>query len=99
MPPQKQKVHLVGPLANGLAAGSMIEIMPRNDVPRNNRGSHDPGHSHLAWCVTDFDAGLAHLKAAGVKLLGETVEAIGGGRIISFEDCEGNMIQIVERKG
>ena len=26
------------------------------------------------------------------------LEALGGGRIISFADCEGNMMQIVERK-
>jgi len=97
-PPQKQKVYLIGPPGgNGLTAGSMLEVMPRNDNPRNNRASHDPGHSHTAWHVTNFDAALAHLKANNVKFMSEVIKAIGGGRIISFEDCEGNMTQIMER--
>lgn len=97
-PPQKQKVYLIGPAADGLAGGSMIEVMPRNDVPRHKRGSHDPGLSHIAWAVRDFDGVYAHLKAQGVRWLGEVVEAVGGGRLASFEDNEGNMLQIVERR-
>jgi len=101
-PPQTQRVYLVGPPAasgaQGVAAGSMLEIMPRNGTPRHNRNSHEPGHSHIAWRVADFDAAHAHLKACQVTFLSDVIQAIGGGRIISFEDCEGNMIQIVERK-
>ncbi|HVS73590.1 MAG TPA: VOC family protein [Phycisphaerae bacterium] len=99
-PPQKQKVYLIGPAgaSGGLAQGYMIEVMPRNETPRHNRNSHEPGLSHAAWCVENFDEALAHLKANGVKFLSEVIPAIGGGRIVSFEDCEGNMTQIVERK-
>ena len=97
-PPQKQKVYLIGPAgAPGLAQGHMIEVMPKNDTPRHQRNSHEPGLSHAAWCVADFDAALAHLKEHDVKFLSEVITAIGGGRIVSFEDCEGNMTQIVER--
>jgi len=98
-PPQKQKVYLIGPPAvDGVHAGMMIEVMPRNDTPRHNRNSHEPGLSHAAWYVENFDEALAHLKACGVKFMGDIVQAIGGGRLISFEDCEGNLMQIVERK-
>ncbi len=112
--PQTQKVYLIGPpppplltektnesstrVMLGLRQGWMIEVMPRNDSPRHARNSHEPGLSHGAWCVADFDEGLAHLRACNVKFLGEIVQAVGGGRIISFQDCEGNMMQIVERK-
>jgi glyoxylase I family protein len=101
-PPQTQKVFLVGLPAKGrgggIPQGMMIEVMPRNDTPRHERNSHEPGLSHVAWYVADFDAGLAHLRACGVKLLGDAIQAVGGGRIVSFLDCEGNMMQIVERR-
>jgi catechol 2,3-dioxygenase-like lactoylglutathione lyase family enzyme len=104
-PPQTQKVFLIGPPtanggkgAQGIHQGMMIEVMPRNDSPRAERKSHDPGLSHAAWYVADFDAALAHLKACEVKFLSDVIQAIGGGRIISFLDNEGNMMQIVERK-
>ncbi len=104
-PPQTQKVYMIGPPAangsagpEGIMQGTMIEVMPRNDTPRHNRNSHEPGISHVAWYVKDFDATLAHLREHKVKFLSEIIPAIAGGRIISFEDCEGNMTQIVERK-
>jgi catechol 2,3-dioxygenase-like lactoylglutathione lyase family enzyme len=102
-PPQTQKVFMIGPPKTPAEAGkwhqqgSMIEVMPRNDTPRHERNSHEPGLSHIAWFVRDFDAALAHLRAQKVQFLSEVVEPIGGGRLISFSDCEGNMLQIVER--
>jgi catechol 2,3-dioxygenase-like lactoylglutathione lyase family enzyme len=98
-PPQTQKVYLVGPAgAGGLGAGMMLEIMPRNQTPRHARNSHEPGLSHLAFVVADFDAALAHLRQEKVALLGAIVTAVGGGRLVSFSDLEGNMMQIVERR-
>jgi glyoxylase I family protein len=102
-PPQTQKVFMIGPSvkggpAEGLHQGSMIEVMPRNETPRHDRNSHEPGLSHIAWHVKDFDAALDHLRAQKVHFLSEVIQAIGGGRLISFADCEGNMMQIVERK-
>jgi glyoxylase I family protein len=94
--PQSQKAYLVGP-AGDIHHGSMFEIMPRNSNPRINRASHDAGISHVAFYVPDFDAALAHLRQEHVQFLGEVVQALGGGRLISFADCEGNMLQIVER--
>ena len=102
-PPQTQKVFLIGPPVDGAGAtgvrqGMMIEVMPRNDTPRHERNSHEPGLSHAAWAVSDFDRVMTHLKECGVKLRGETIQAMGGGRLQSFLDCEGNMMQIVERR-
>jgi glyoxylase I family protein len=103
-PPQTQKVYLIGPPVDSVAGGTagvrqgmMIEVMPRNDTPRQERGSHDPGLSHAAWCVADFDCALRHLQQCGVTFVSDVVTATGGGRLISFLDCEGNMMQIVER--
>ena len=102
-PPQTQKVYLIGPPVDGTGSagvrqGMMIEVMPRNDTPRHERNSHEPGLSHVAWAVADFDRTLAHLKDCGVTMMGDIVQAVGGGRLVSFLDCEGNMMQIVERR-
>lgn len=79
--------------------GAMIELMPMRDlgpkpadIPR-----FSPGLRHLALRVANFDAAYALLKGAGVEFLGETGTALGGGKIISFRDPEGNELQIVQR--
>ena len=98
--PQTQKVYLIGPPAKeggGIGQGMMSEVMPRNATGRHERNSHEPGISHVAWYVADFDGALKHLRECGVRFLSEVIQAVGGGRIVSFADCEGNMTQIVER--
>ncbi len=99
VPPQTQNTYLLGPAnADGIGDGHMLEIMPKNATPRHDRNSHEPGHSHLAFYVPDFDAALTHLRGHRVNFLTDIIPAVGGGRLISFQDHEGNMIQIVERK-
>jgi glyoxylase I family protein len=89
---------LVG-YGQGARSGAMIELMAARDagaepsaIPR-----FAPGVRHVALCVADFDRAYAQLKSAGVEFLGEPAPALGGGRIISFRDPEGNELQIVER--
>ncbi len=102
---QVQKTYLIGPpvprgsrsASDGVYHGMMVEVMPRNSALRHDRAATDAGLSHVAWYVADFDVALAHLKARNVKFLSEILTAVGGGRIISFADCDGNMTQIVER--
>jgi glyoxylase I family protein len=84
---------------DGVKGGTLVEVMPARE-----EGDHpakfkrfQPGLRHMALRVTDFDAAYAKLKAAGVEFLGEPVTAVGGGRIISFRDPEGNELQIVQR--
>ena len=79
--------------------GAMIELMPtRNegakpaDVPR-----FAPGLRHVALRVKNFDQAYAALKVLGVPFLMEPTVAVGGGKIVSFRDPEGNELQIVER--
>ena len=82
-----------------LTGGAVIELMPAREA-----GAHpaefrrfQPGLRHMALRVSDFDAAYAKLEAAGVQFLGEPVIAVGGGRIVSFRDPEGNELQIVQR--
>jgi catechol 2,3-dioxygenase-like lactoylglutathione lyase family enzyme len=62
------------------------------DVPRFCQGLR-----HFAVRVSNFDQAYAQLKEAGVTFLFEPVQAVGGGKIVSFRDPEGNEVQIVQR--
>lgn len=81
------------------AGGAVIEIMPaRDDGPAPAAQLRfQPGLRHLAFRVNDFAAAKAKLEAAGVVFITEPGEALGGGRIASFRDPEGNELQIVQR--
>ncbi len=79
--------------------GAVLELMPvKNagpppvEVPR-----FCPGLRHFAVRVSDFDAAYAQLQESGVTFLFEPVIAVGGGKIVSFRDPEGNEVQIVQR--
>jgi glyoxylase I family protein len=83
-----------------LRVGATLELMPVKDhggpapasVPRLCQGIR-----HFAVRVSDFDKAYAELKAIGVPFLFEPIVAVGGGRIVSFRDPEGNEVQIVQR--
>jgi len=77
--------------------GTLLEIMPRDETPRPERTVWTPGWSHLALRVDDFEGAAAELDAKGVAWSGHEARAVGGGRVRSFVDPEGNMLQIVER--
>lgn len=77
--------------------GSLIEIMPRDETDRPQRTTWTPGWSHLALRVSNFEEAEKALDKIGVPWMGDSVDAIGGGKLRSFSDPEGNMLQIVER--
>lgn len=85
-----------GDTLNGLTT---IELMPvREPGPKPGTTTRfQPGMRHLALRVSDFDEAYAMLKSAGVEFLFEPGTAIGGGKVVSFRDPEGNELQIVER--
>ena len=74
-----------------------IELMPDDRTAPTGRKPFTPGISHLALAVEDFASWEKRLGDAGVEWLGQTGEAVGGGKLRSFLDPEGNMLQIVER--
>lgn len=77
--------------------GSFIEMMQKDDTTRPNRSVLTPGISHLAFRVKNLQEAIAMLEKKNVKWISEVVDAIGGGKLKSFEDPEGNMLQIVDR--
>jgi len=83
----------------GVHGGAMIELMPaREKGPKPVEVARfAQGIRHLALRVGNFDQAYAELKQAGVTFLMEPATAVGGGRVVSFRDPEGNELQIVER--
>lgn len=77
--------------------GTFLEVMPQLAQPRPVRETCTPGLSHLALRVPDFDKAVAWLDGQRVTWMGDEVAAMGGGRLRSFADPDGNMLQIVQR--
>jgi glyoxylase I family protein len=84
---------------DGVPGGSILEIMPVKDAGPSpaEMPRFAPGLRHLAFRVSDFEKAYAKLKSAGVTFLFEPTTAVGGGKIVSFRDPEGNELQIVQR--
>ena len=78
--------------------GTLLEIMPKDDTARPERTTWTPGWSHVALRVKNIDEAIAFLDTKGVTWGGEIINAIGGGRVRSFYDPDGNMLQIIERE-
>ena len=79
------------------ADGSFLEVMPKDETPRPERTTWAPGWSHLALRVTNLKAAIDYLTTNDVTWLGDICDAVGGGKLRSFEDPEGNMWQVVQR--
>ena len=77
--------------------GTLVEVMPEDGTVRPDRTTWTPGWSHVALRVRSFDTAVAYLGSRDVEWTGPEVEAAGGGRLRSFTDPDGNMLQIVER--
>lgn len=77
--------------------GTMMEIMPKDATPCQERTVTSQGWSHLALRVSDMDKAIKQLDEFGVEWEAPEFEAVGGGRIRNFKDPEGNILQIVQR--
>ena len=55
------------------------------------------GFRHIALRVDSIDAAKIELEKRGVKFTEQIKPAAGGGRVLFFEDCEGNLLHLVER--
>ena len=77
--------------------GVWLEIY-QADAPLAARGNNKlQGFRHLALRVPSMDAAKAELEKRGVKFTEEIRPAAGGGKVLFFEDGEGNLLHFVER--
>ncbi|GAA4449706.1 hypothetical protein GCM10023189_09240 [Nibrella saemangeumensis] len=77
--------------------GTLLEVMPKDDTPRPKRTILTPGWSHLALRVENLEEAIAFLDSLNVVWASDTVDAIGGGRVRTLFDPDGNMLQVLER--
>lgn len=75
--------------------GLAIEILPTNNK-RRERGLEDPGYSHIALIVDNFDEVESYLGSKGILLSGVRVTGAGW-KIGYFKDPEGNVLEVVQR--
>jgi glyoxylase I family protein len=81
-----------------LAGGAWLEIYPANHELNPGRVDNKlAGFRHVALCVDSIDAAKAELTGRGVTFTEEIQPAAGGGRVLFFEDGEGNLLHLVER--
>ena len=68
------------------------------EAPSAGRGNNKlAGFRHVALRVDSIEVAKAELIRRGVKFKEEIRPAGGGGRVLFFEDGEGNLLHLVER--
>ncbi len=80
-----------------LPGGGWLEIYAADSAPENRGNNKLAGFRHLALRVDSIATARAELESRGVTFSGEVRPAGGGGSVLFFEDCEGNLLHLVER--
>ena len=75
----------------------MIEIYGGNSSLPQTSDNKLNGWRHVALRVDSVTAAKAELEARGLKFTEEIKPAAGGGRVLFFQDPEGNLLHLVER--
>ena len=78
-------------------ANVWLEIYTADSSTPATRNNKLAGFRHLALRVDSIDGAKAELEKRGVKFNEAERPAAGGGRVLFFEDCEGNLLHLVER--
>ncbi len=80
-----------------LPGGGWFEIYSAEGAPDDRGNNKLAGFRHIALRVDSLDAARAELEDRGVKFPEGERPAAGQGRVLFFEDCEGNLLHLVER--
>jgi glyoxylase I family protein len=80
-----------------LPGGGWLEIYAAESRLAEGGNNKLAGFRHLALRVDSIEAARAELEKRGVKFDEETRPAAGGGKVLFFNDCEGNLLHLVER--
>ena len=77
--------------------GVWLEIYPADQARPETADNKLAGFRHLALRVDSLAAAQAELANRGVKFTEVSKPAAGGGKVLFFEDGEGNLLHLVER--
>ncbi|HHY85332.1 MAG TPA: VOC family protein [Verrucomicrobia bacterium] len=77
--------------------GVMIEIYAGDTALKETSNNKLNGWRHVALRVDSIEAARAELEKRGVVFTEEIKPAGGGGRVLFFQDPEGNLLHLVER--
>jgi glyoxylase I family protein len=80
-----------------LPGGVMIEIYGGDFSLPETSDNKLNGWRHVALRVDSVDAAKAELEHRGLKFTEGVKPAGGGGRVLFFQDPEGNLLHLVER--
>jgi glyoxylase I family protein len=75
----------------------MIEIYGGDSALPQTSDNKLSGWRHVALRVDSLAAAKAELETRGLKFTEEIKPAGGGGRVLFFQDLEGNLLHLVER--
>ncbi len=77
----------------------MIEIYAGDRAINDTSNNKVNGWRHAAFRVDSIDKAKAELEKRGVQFSEQIKPAAGGGRVLFFQDAEGNLLHLVERSG
>jgi catechol 2,3-dioxygenase-like lactoylglutathione lyase family enzyme len=77
--------------------GAWLEIYEAEKDFAERGNNNLAGWRHVALRVDSLDKAKTELEKRGVKFTREIRPAGGGGRVLFFEDLEGNLLHLVER--
>jgi glyoxylase I family protein len=77
--------------------GVILEILPNDGNDRPTRTNLTLGWSHIAFAVNDIEVGISHLDKHNIRWTSVLSPATGGGKVRTFLDPEGNVLQLIER--
>ncbi|HEY3760714.1 MAG TPA: VOC family protein [Verrucomicrobiae bacterium] len=80
-----------------LPGGGWFEIYAAEGAPENRGNNKLAGFRHIALRVDSIAAARTELEKRGVVFSEEVRAAAGGGNVLFFKDCEGNLLHFVER--
>lgn len=80
-----------------LPGGGSFEIYASDGAPENRGNNKLAGFRHVALRVDSLERTKTELESRGVKFSEPVRPAAGGGHVLFFEDCEGNLLHLVER--
>ena len=80
-----------------LPGGALIEIYPSNASIAETSNNRLAGWRHLALRVDSIEEARSALETKGIRFTEQIKPAGGGGRVLFFQDPEGNLLHLIER--